>query len=605
MQHHRRDIDGLRALAVLPVLAFHAGFAGFAGGYIGVDVFFVISGYLISGILLRDLSRGEFSLRRFLERRARRIIPALYAVMILCIPAAWLLMLPDDFENFGASLFATSFFGNNMVLAITSGYWDLAAEFKPLLHTWSLGIEEQFYIVFPWVLLLCFKRRAGPLVLLAIAVASLAYAQWLHTANPKLAFLLLPTRAFELLAGVLLAQLEFGVRGARERTPRWLRETMVLLGIAAIGSSVLLLDGRSSVPGLAALLPVCGTMAVIWFSSDTLVCSRILTNRACVGIGLISYSLYLWHQPLLAFLRISSAEPPSVAASAAAVAVAFPLALLSWRFVERPFRSAEGFSRRQVFALTAVGAIALGAFGLFVYRSYGLAWRVAECASLDGRGGNEERRQPYSNRMDRYRGAQFTDPDKPNLLIIGNSFARDVLNAAYENNRLQGYEISFVHVSFRGEMCCFGSADRIRADVRSLIAQADLLICVMPMFDSGCWAEDTAIFRALGARRIVAIGTKNFGWNPNALLAMRGEERRGFRPRVLDEYWESNERDARLMPPGDFVDILALIADRDRTVPLLSPEGLIMSEDGEHLTRAGALHIGRLMFEHPVLRDLK
>ncbi|MEY5061637.1 MAG: hypothetical protein RIS45_1558, partial [Planctomycetota bacterium] len=326
MHQRRRDIDGLRALAVLPVLGFHAGLAGFSGGYVGVDVFFVISGYLITAIVLQDLSQRRFSIWTFLERRARRIVPALYAVMLLCIPAAWLLMLPDDFENFGASLFATSFFGNNMVLALTSGYWDLAAEFKPLLHTWSLGVEEQFYLLFPWILMIGFRSRWLGLLLAAVALASFASAQGMQATNPKLAFLLLPTRAFELLSGALLALAEVRKPAARDRVALVWRETMTAVGIGMVAVSMVILDGRSSVPGLAALLPVGGTMAVIWFSSDSLSAARLLTNRLCVGVGLISYSLYLWHQPLLAFLRIASPEQPSTLASVAAIAAAFPLA---------------------------------------------------------------------------------------------------------------------------------------------------------------------------------------------------------------------------------------------------------------------------------------
>ena len=604
MHQRRLDIDGLRALAVLPVLGFHAGISGFSGGFVGVDVFFVISGYLITGTVLQDLSEGRFSIWAFLERRVRRILPALYAVMLLCIPVAWVLMLPDDLENFGASLFATSFFGNNLLLALTSGYWDLAAEFKPLLHTWSLGVEEQFYLLFPWILMIGFRSRWLGLLLAVAALASLAYAQGMQATNPKLAFLLLPTRAFELLAGALLALVETRSPSARDRVmPVW-REAVTAVGIGMVAVSMVVLDGRSSVPGLAALLPVCGTMAVIWFSSDALSVSRLLTNGLCVGVGLISYSLYLWHQPLLAFLRIASPEQPTTLASGVAIAAAFPLAWLSWRFVERPFRTAGVFSRTQVFALTILGALAIGGFGMVAYRSYGFAWRVPECASIDGKGGDEERRQPYSNRMDRYRGLRFTDPARPNMLVIGNSFARDFLNAAYENNRLQGYETVFIHISRRGELSCKSEPGQLTEEARTLIAEADLLICVMPMFDSECWAEDNAMFRALGAKRIVAIGTKSFGWNPNALLATRGDARRSFRARVMPDAWDTNERDRLLLPADEFVDLISMLADRNRTVPLLSPEGLLLSEDGEHLTRAGARYLGQLMFAHPALRDL-
>ena len=152
MNAYRPEVDGLRALAVVPVILFHAGFSLFAGGYVGVDVFFVISGYLIASIIVAEMRAGRFSFLTFFERRARRIIPALYAVLLVTLPLGWLFMLPDNFENFGQSLFATVGVSNNVLLWMTSGYWDLSNEFKPLLHTWSLGVEEQFYFVFPLVL---------------------------------------------------------------------------------------------------------------------------------------------------------------------------------------------------------------------------------------------------------------------------------------------------------------------------------------------------------------------------------------------------------------------------------------------------------------------
>jgi peptidoglycan/LPS O-acetylase OafA/YrhL len=204
---YRREIDGLRAVALLPVILFHAGFQAFGGGYVGVDVFFVISGYLITSIILAEKVAGTFSLRSFYERRARRILPALFLVMLVCLPFAWLWLLPSDMKEFSASLVAVSTFSSNVLFWWESGYFDTAAELKPLLHTWSLAVEDQYYLIFPLLLVLTWKlnRTKTMWLLLAVALASLSLAQKGAYASPAATFYMLHTRIWELLVGALLA----------------------------------------------------------------------------------------------------------------------------------------------------------------------------------------------------------------------------------------------------------------------------------------------------------------------------------------------------------------------------------------------------------------
>jgi peptidoglycan/LPS O-acetylase OafA/YrhL len=202
---YRPEIDGLRAVAVVAVVLFHAGIPGFGGGFVGVDIFFVISGYLIASILLSRIEKGNLSLVEFYEKRARRLLPALYAMMLISIPMAWAYMLPDPLENFGQSVVATVLFGNNVLLYLTSGYWDVATEFKPLMHTWSLGVEEQFYLVFPILIILLWKlgRNFLFIVILITAFASLVVSTVLLGVDPEANFYLLTSRVWELLAGAL------------------------------------------------------------------------------------------------------------------------------------------------------------------------------------------------------------------------------------------------------------------------------------------------------------------------------------------------------------------------------------------------------------------
>jgi len=204
---YRREIDGLRAVAVLPVILFHAGVELFSGGFVGVDVFFVISGYLITSIILKEQQTGTFSLVRFYERRARRILPALFLVVIACIPFAWIWLLPEDLKSFGKSLIAVPTFTSNILFARESDYFTPLAELKPLLHTWSLAVEEQFYVFFPILLILAHKWRtvSNGVLIAAIGIISLCLAQWGLSTNPKIAFYFLPTRAWELMIGALIA----------------------------------------------------------------------------------------------------------------------------------------------------------------------------------------------------------------------------------------------------------------------------------------------------------------------------------------------------------------------------------------------------------------
>ncbi len=602
---YRKEVDGLRAWAVLPVLAFHAGVPGFGGGFVGVDVFFVISGYLITGILLRDIDKGNFSILHFLERRARRIIPALYVVLIACLLAGWFFLMPDDLENLGQSTFATVISANNVLLLLTSGYWDLSTELKPLLHTWSLGVEEQFYMIFPWILLAVHKRGWTGWFLGSTAIASLALAEWTVSRSPQTAFFMLHTRAFELLAGAMLSYLEsrHGELGARfgART----RGALTILGLAMIATSIFLFHDSTRLPGALSLVPVAGTMLVIAFASERVPAAWLLCHRAVVGIGLISYSLYLWHQPLLAYLRVTSAEYPTLTMSLAAVAIAFPLAYLSWRFVERPFRQSGGWTRGQVFTFTILGGAVLGGVGLLMDRAQGFRQRVPELSEITDTSGRTMRRADYVDRVYELQDAPFSNESKPNVLILGNSFARDFVNCVLENGYLSNHEFAYHKVLWKDDISCKGNIGAIPQKTRQALSESDIAIFVLGAFETACWHEDVALYKALGAKRIIVVGLKNFGWNPNALLMQRGEARRNFRPKVVESIRIQNELDRARIVDEEFVDVLEMLMDADGRIQLLTPEGKLISEDGSHLAPPGARHIGRMLFEHPALRDLK
>lgn len=340
---YRPDIDGLRAVAVLAVVLFHAE-AGLLGGYVGVDIFFVISGYLITSIVARQIDRGNFSLKDFWLRRIKRIAPALIAVVAVTLAIAATFMLPRDFEKLAKSAVAQTVGVSNFYFWQDTGYFSGAAETKPLLHTWSLAVEEQFYILLPLVLVYMsrLRRRRTVGVLATAAAASLAWSIFEVNAAPSTAFFLLPSRAWELLAGSLLAyapalSTQNRLEAGKTHT-RFVPEFLALSGLSLILASVVLYTPDTVFPGPHAIAPVLGTCLVIYAGiGQTTLASRLLSWSPLVRIGLISYSLYLWHWPLFAFARYWF-HPLPAWLSLSVVAASFALAVLSYHFIETPFR---------------------------------------------------------------------------------------------------------------------------------------------------------------------------------------------------------------------------------------------------------------------------
>lgn len=373
---YRREIDGLRALAVLPVILFHAGFHVVSGGFAGVDIFFVISGYLITTIILAEKQAGSFTIVNFYERRARRILPALFVVMLTSLPFAWLWLLPADLKSFSQSLVAVSVFGSNILFWLTSNYFATATELKPLLHTWSLAVEEQYYVFFPLLLMLAWRlgRRWLLAILLVLAALSLAAAQWGSVAQPEATFYLLPTRGWELLIGAFVA---FYFTSGQARTfSRPASELGSLAGLALLAYAIFAFDKQTPFPSLYTLAPTVGAALIILFASPQNTVGKLLGSRALVGVGLISYSAYLWHQPLFAFAKHRSLQEPGAVLMGALALVSLVLAYFSWKYVEAPFRSKQGFSRKQIFTLGAVGSVFFIAVGLAGTLSKGFPSRV-------------------------------------------------------------------------------------------------------------------------------------------------------------------------------------------------------------------------------------
>lgn len=386
---YRSDIDGLRAIAILSVVLYHAHEALLPGGFTGVDVFFVISGYLITKLIAADIAKGRFSIARFYVRRTKRIFPALFVVLLATLVAGAFLLPPSELRALGRSVAATAAFVSNIAFWQDTGYFDVAAETKPLLHTWSLAVEEQFYLLWPLALFLLTKMRVNLRGAVGVAIVlSFVVSCYAAVARPAEAFFLLPPRAWELLAGAALA---LGLLPTPSSARA--RDAAALAGLVLVAAGVLFLDRASYFPGWNALLPCVGTALLIAASEqgDNVVARQLLSRRPMVLVGLISYSLYLWHWPLLAFARVTERGTLDVGPALLVVAAAVVLSALTWRFVEQPLRAkASTAPVAPVLLRYAALSIAVFAAGAYAYSTNGflqsaspeIAW--TEAARYDG-----------------------------------------------------------------------------------------------------------------------------------------------------------------------------------------------------------------------------
>ena len=485
---YRPEVDGLRAVAVVPVILFHAGFDKLGGGFVGVDIFFVISGYLITKLIYPEIRDGTFSLVDFYERRARRILPALILVCLACLPFAWAWLLPRDLQEFSESLAAVSVFASNVYFWLRSDYFAAPAATMPLLHTWSLGVEEQFYLLFPLSLLALRRARSRTVFgsILLVSILSLAMAVYAGPSYPAANFYLAPTRAWELGVGALLA-----ISDGRWTIRRpALRELIGLAAAASIVYSILAFDERAPHPGITMLLPVIGAAALIATATPQTIVGRLLSSRPFVSLGLISYSAYLWHQPLFAFARYQTLGELSASLALFLSACTLVLAYFSWRFVEQPFRRRDVTSRRQVFSLAASGTLLMMVLGAIGTATEGFKSRFDSVATLfpayetDNEKLEDESRRPLRSVAgdDDYRvegnsadqNLWFsTAGGRTKILIVGNSHSKDLFNVLALNPQ---FSADFEFARYGTQVACL-DADGDDAFYRSSnYRSADIVI---------------------------------------------------------------------------------------------------------------------------------
>ena len=440
---YRPEIDGLRCVAVLSVIFYHFDFTFsgnriFEGGYIGVDIFYVISGYLITSIILRGLQNKNFSLIYFYERRIRRLIPALVFVIFLTLPLAWVKLLPLELVNLFSSISFTSFFISNFYFWNAGDiYGAVSSIYEPLLHTWSLAVEEQFYIFYPFLIFIIFffLKKNFNTYFLILFFLSLIFSQYFSLKHPTFNFYMLFGRIWELIAGALIAHNEKYLINIKIKK---FHNLFCLLGIFMLGFSLLLFDKNTLHPSIITIIPVLGTVLLILFLNLNKFFKKLLSSKILVGVGIISYSLYLWHYPLYSyFIRFSSIDNNNLN-KLVLVLITFLLSIFTYFFIEKPCRQKK-YKFKKIFFGLIFSLLLLNSFTFVVHKNNGFDDRLELS--------NFQKKFINYNNFDFFEDQKKIDVNKKNLLVVGNSHAKDFYNILFLNKDLtQLYNIKILHI---------------------------------------------------------------------------------------------------------------------------------------------------------------
>ena len=527
---YRPEIDGLRAIAVGAVILYHAqitilGYQPFKGGFIGVDIFFVISGYLITSIILKELvTTGSFSFKHFYERRVRRILPALLFVMLVSLPFAWRYLLSSSFVDFSKSILYSLGFSSNFYFHYSGQqYGAESGLLKPFLHTWSLSVEEQFYILFPIVLLITFKyfRKYIVHILILGFVVSLGLAEWGSRNHPSFNFYILPTRGWELLAGSILAYFEIN-NGHRSKN-RILILILPFIGLILIGHSILFFNDEMFHPSFFTLSPVIGVCLIIWFSNKNEIITKILSTKLFVGIGLISYSLYLWHYPIFAFARIDVFTQGSLFYELLLGIIIIILSIFSYYFIERPARNKNNKLK------VILSLIIIIIFSITLVNSY-VVLKEGKISYTDKKIKNIYLYNDIFNEnlgvksweyVNNHNFQTFQSKDKIKILIVGDSHSKDLFNVFIQNKKLfKNYEfLRYGNVGNKNSLNFDENLDekKIKAFNESKIfRQSDIILISDKFFDKVSLNKlDTFLEMFKNKKKIILTSNTNIYFNPD------------------------------------------------------------------------------------------
>lgn len=576
---YRHDIDGMRAIAVLAVFVFHCGYL--PSGYLGVDIFFVISGYLITKIIYFKSLTNDFSIKEFYIRRIRRIIPLVSFFGVITLLVGVLTMLPDDLENLAQSVIATNFFSNNILQYLTTAnYWDVVNEFKPLMHTWSLGIEEQYYFFYPFIFL--FFRGKALKFILPILIILTIFSLGIYSISTDTAgiFYLIPARFFELSLGGIGAVV-FQKRVIVTKYRLLLLIPLIILLVVNLPSYLEII----SIP----IIVILTLFLLVSTSSKKSIPTLVLENQLMIGIGKISFSLYMWHQVILAFSRYFLYQELNFKVISGIFILTIILSILTYYIIEQPFRNKSKVGvKALLISLSAVTLISSFA-SFYIYANAGVIKDVPELsiAKNEGVRGMHAR---YNDQVSQF-NKPFNPDDNYKILVVGNSFARDWVNVLLESEFRDVIHISYLEPTVNPI-----------EDFKERIPQADMIFWSTLLKSE----MDTEILDIIDFSKTWCVGTKNFGTNNGIFYNNKGIDYCHQRTKMEDYYYEFNEQ---LKNEWDdkYIDLVGLTIDENGTVPVFTPDCKFISQDCRHLTQSGAQYFAELLENQPdfVLHSLK
>lgn len=564
---YRKDIDGIRALAVSSVLLFHFGYL--PNGYLGVDIFFVISGYLITGIIYKETLENRFSISNFYLRRTRRIIPLVSFTCLISLIIGIFTMLPDDLENLAQSVLATNFFSNNILQILTTkNYWDIVNEFKPLMHTWSLGIEEQYYLFYPFLFVLIGKKRITWVLPILVIITILSLVLFFSPFKDFYKFYLLPFRFYELSLGGIAAILFKNKVLNHKFSP-------LLIGILLIILSFSFEDIQNSVLLFLTIIITCGLL--ISYNNNNKLSSFILENKLMVFIGKLSFSLYMWHQILLAFGRYFVFKEMNEINVTIILFSTILLSIFTFYIIEQPFRDKKKVNNKVlIWSLTFIFILTSGS-SVYIYLKAGVLKNIPEL-SISKYKVERNMHAKYNDEIYNL-DLNFNSINKTKILIIGNSFARDWANVLLESKFNTMIEISYIY------------QPENHIDLEERVKKANYIFYSTVTHKK---LKELHIDEA----KVWCVGTKNFGLNNGIFYNYHGIEyclqrtlmEKGFieRNNELKKEWKDK-----------YIDLISLIIDEDSTIPVFTPDCKFISQDCRHLTKSGAQFFASLIENKP------
>ena len=572
MHTYRKDIDGMRAIAVVSVILFHLGF--FPNGYLGVDIFFVISGYLITQIIYKECVKENFTIANFYLRRIRRILPLVLVVCLVAQLVAYFVMLPDDLENLAQSVIATNLFSNNILLLLTSkNYWDVVNEYKPLMHTWSLGVEEQFYVVFPLVFLFLQGKKAKYILGIIISMTLISLMMFLLQPNTEPKFYLIQYRFFELAIGGIGAILLLD----RSIDARF--KPILLSIIFAV-----LIFGSYISPDLRILIVTIASLGILVPSAESKFIKLVLENPVSVYLGKISFSLYMWHQLYLAFGRYFVFEHVSIPSAIIVGILIVITSAISYQFIEQPFRNKAKISTKAILVFTASMFILNVGFAFYLYKINGVVRDIPELGLAKDQQFTGNLNFAYNDRINGF-NKPFTSVGKKKILIIGDSFARDWANVMLETSGAEAYEISYFYYANQ----TIDAQQRMDAADYVFLCNAYRAVDSV-QFNQNPRRNFTGLIQThkLDTAKVYVTGTKNFGANMGIYYNRRHQSNYCNQSANPDAYvYIVNERLKQVW--GDrYIDLMEPLLLPTGQVRLFTDDCKFISPDMDHFTQFGA-----------------